>query len=164
MTEQRNKGLYGPEYIPDPVTADAVAAAVAATDPKKTKSSFFNKLITIGLVFLVVIAMSASVVTAINSVQNVQQNITLKNQNIALENEQACLVKVIENQQKDSNARVQIAADDREVVDDLIQAVFNAKTPAEGQKALAAYNKRREENETRRKKLPVTELNCNLKK
>lgn len=162
--QDSHKELYGEGYMPDPVTENAVAAAMAATESIEKEPSLWYKIIVVVGSILFVVAVASSGVTAVNAVENYHQNKILKQQTQDVKNENICLQKVVEAQQQDSQARVQISADDREAIDDLVQGVFKAKTSQEAQAAFAAYNKRRNENEQRRLTLPTVAIKCDLSK
>lgn len=159
--------LYSEEHEPDPVTSDAVAAAMAATEPDTEKTHWWSKLGVALIIFLFVLASISGVATAINTAQNGHQNKQLNTQNSYLEAQNRCLGTLLESFRRDQDARVQVAKDDREVIDDLINGVFSVKgTQAQREAKVkaykAAYNQRRLENEKRRDQLPPLFPTCQL--
>jgi hypothetical protein len=73
--------LYGENYEPDPVTPDAVAAAMAATDPGKKR--LFDRISASALALIAVLG-------GIFAVNSVYDTITLHDQGVQIEQQATC--------------------------------------------------------------------------
>lgn len=143
----------------DPVTANAVAAAMAATE--RPKSSVWSKIGTWVAVFVALIATAAAIVGAVNSVN-------IRNTQDSLRKQQNCLISLIAQVQADGVARTKIAADDRKVIRDLVADITKAKKPDDVRKAFDKFNKASAQNDKNRSsilfKIPAVGNACNVKR
>lgn len=160
--------LYSKDHEPDPVTHDAVAAAMAATD--STRLPWWKRAGTVLLSIFFVIAVGASGVTAYNTIQENHQgkvlsasNKILTAQTQQLRDQQTCLENVITTFETDNAARGTIADDDRTNIADLVKNIETAKSKDDIETAFANFNARATANAAKRNQYPLTvSVSCNL--
>lgn len=135
---------YAPGHVNDPVTEDAVRAAMAATDkPSKKRHPWFERLFGSLIVFVLLLGAVGAVVGLVNS-------LSLREANNRLRIEQQCLIRLDQKLQSDQAVRTAIADDDRQAIDDIVKAIREAKTKEQLDKAFSAYFKERAINDKNR--------------
>lgn len=134
---------YGPEHVPDPVTEEAVAAAMAATDPQVKTEPWFERFFVTIIIVILAIGLTGTVIGGWNSIE-------LGNSNQQLRIEQNCLVRLNQQLQHDENVRSRIASDDRQAVDDVIKAVSEGKNAKDIRRAFDKYFAQRKANDKKR--------------
>jgi hypothetical protein len=124
----------------DPIVAEAVAAAMAATDYDQ-KQSWSDKILSALAIFSTLL----SVLGFIGLIRVNQQEASARE----------CLAKVQSAFQQEQTYRTVIAADDRAVLRNLIADATKAKTPAEKQAVIDKFNAANKANDERRAAIPV---------
>lgn len=144
MDEYKTDDPYEPGHVDDPVTKDAVAVAMAATE-RQAQRRWYERAFTWFVIVVLALGTAGAVVSAINAVE-------IHNQNNSLRATQECLIKLDSELQAEQAVRTQIAADDRRAVDNLVAAIATAKSPKQVQQALQSYQATRKRNDSRRAK------------
>lgn len=139
---------------PDPVTREAVRAAMAATDPPKPRHPWLNRIVIVILSLCLLAGTIGAVVTVANT-------IALSQQNRDLQAEADCTQKLLQSFQSDSKARSVIAAADRSIIKNLVLNVSKSKTSQDVEKAFAEFNKESAANDKLRAKFPINpQITC----
>lgn len=151
------------DYSADPVTEEAVRAAMAATDtPERKQQRWYDRFFYLIIAVVVVLGTLGTVTGVVATYNNKVQNDRLQKQANQIQKEQDCIEQIDVQQRKTSAALTVIATDDRKLFDTIIVQVFQSKTQEDVFKAFDKFLDQRKKNEAKRAKIVANVPNASV--